>query len=59
MPQRKPVVQEYSAERRHRLQQASLRSANGNTDSASLALLTAIEETRAEIAELRSDLESV
>jgi chemotaxis protein CheZ len=59
MPQRKPVVQEYSAERRHRLQQAGLRSANGNTDSASLALLTAIEETRAEIAELRSDLESV
>ena len=59
MPQKKPEVQEYSAERRHRLQQSGLRSANGNTDAASLALLTAIEETRAEIAELRSDLESM
>lgn len=59
MPQKKPAVHEFSAERRHRLQQSGIRSTVGTTDPATLAILTAIEETRAEIAELRSDIEGM
>ena len=59
MPQKKPAVHEFSAERRQRLQQSGLRPANGSADATSLALLSAIEETRAEIAELRSEIEGM
>jgi len=59
MPQKKPAISEFSAERMHRLKQSGIRSTNGNSDANSFALLTAIEETRAEIAELRSEMEGM